>query len=430
MSEAYEAAGAPDGGDESPAEAGDYGGYHEAEADTQARIADQDNLSAPAESAPADSGAATGDDNPDYDDETDLGSAYDSDASALAADQGKSPAPEQPHADVWGDNPDYYQETDLATEYDGDLTALTTKDRTSDTGDDHAPDSRAGNQDPPAAEEPDNPPPEAPDISAPTAPGHVDGNVTVPESSPAEASADAASTADVGDQSGEAPQAEQIDARTGQATRPDNGTGPDTAPDASQQESKAEQEARLKEEVRNELRAEFKATLEEQGKELRAEFQAMLKQQAAENNVLLGEQAAEYEVKLEDQRAASEARVNELKAEVQALKDRQQAAPDALENTGSNADQPYDSALPLGKKNSREAEHKDDRPGLLSNAKYALYGAVGTPAMTAALSEFVLDSPSSAVVALVSGAPGIVAALVPTRREGWKWKHDDSPNKP
>lgn len=123
MSETYDGGTTgPDAGHESPG-AADSSGYRESEAATEARIADQDQLPAPAESRPA-----TWGDNPDYYDETDPGSEYDGDISAFIADQDELPPPQESNAVTWGDNPDYYDETDLAAEYDGDLSALTAAD--------------------------------------------------------------------------------------------------------------------------------------------------------------------------------------------------------------------------------------------------------------------------------------------------------------
>jgi hypothetical protein len=147
VSETYDAAATgPDAGHESPGET-DSVGYRETEAATEARIADQDQMPAPAESRPA-----TWGDNPDYYDETDLGSEYDGDPSAFVAEQDELPPPQESHAATWGDNPDYYDETDLAAEYDGDLSALTTADHGplateeagSSTGEQSPDDQRAG----------------------------------------------------------------------------------------------------------------------------------------------------------------------------------------------------------------------------------------------------------------------------------------------
>ncbi len=176
MSETYDAAATgPDAGHESPGET-DSGGYRETEAATEARIADQDQMPAPAESRPA-----TWGDNPDYYDETDLGSEYDGDISAFVAEQDELPPPQESHAATWGDNPDYYDETDLAAEYDGDLSPLTTEE------DSHARNADADNRDQDAAttadDEPDQagtdlatietgPPPQAQDTAAPSADAH------------------------------------------------------------------------------------------------------------------------------------------------------------------------------------------------------------------------------------------------------------------
>jgi uncharacterized coiled-coil protein SlyX len=150
VSESYEGA-APDGGSESSAGADSYGGYYESEADTQARIADLDELSAPQEP-----GAATGGDTPDYDDEAELGAEYDADTSAFLAWQDELPTPQESRAARWGDNPDYDDETALAADYDNNPSALTPEgdspvarlDPTSPTADDSRAESAVQLEDP------------------------------------------------------------------------------------------------------------------------------------------------------------------------------------------------------------------------------------------------------------------------------------------
>jgi len=255
--------------------------------------------------------------------------------------------------------------------------SLATGDRTPDTGEDHAPDSGDEGQDavgeaPPATASPDDPPAEAPGISAVAAPEREDGDVTAPGSSPAGASADTSSVA--GADAGEPPhdeaaQAGQVDAPGGQEAQPADGhADQQSAPEASLEQLKAE------------LRAELKA---------------------------------------------------ELMAELQAPKDSRQAVPDAPGDTGREADQPRfsDRELPEGQQSPKEVKPEGDRPGLWSNAKYALYGAVGSTITTAAISEVILKSPSDAIIALVTAVPTVIGALVPTLREGWKRIHDNSPDK-
>jgi hypothetical protein len=101
--------------------------------------------------------------------------------------------------------------------------------------------------------------------------------------SPAEAAADTGRPAetDTAKQPDQRPQAEQADARTGQAERPDNGhAAPDTAPETGLKELEARHEARLTEQdARHEARmseqqAEFKTFMKEQAAEFKAESAA------------------------------------------------------------------------------------------------------------------------------------------------------------
>jgi hypothetical protein len=139
----HDAAGpGPGRGYESPTEADRYGGYRETEAETQARIAGQDELPTPQQSR-----ETTWGDNPDYYD-ADLAYEYDGDASAFIAGQDELPTPQQSREATWGDNPDYY-DADLASEYDGDATALTPTGHNPDDGQEAAPgtwDHPAGDQ--------------------------------------------------------------------------------------------------------------------------------------------------------------------------------------------------------------------------------------------------------------------------------------------
>ena len=153
--------------------------------------------------------------------------------------------------------------------------------------------------------------------------------------------------------------------------------------------------------------------------------------QATQPDGGLADPESTLEADLKELKAEYEASLKKLKAEVQALKDRQPDAPDAPGNTESEADQPRlnDRKLPVEQRNPEEREHQDDRPGLRSNAKYALYGAVGTTATMALLDRFA-PGISRVVEDMVVAGPTVIGALVPTLREGWKRKHDNSPNKP
>ncbi|MCW2930965.1 MAG: hypothetical protein JWM19_1927 [Actinomycetia bacterium] len=356
-------------------------------------------------------GTASWDDDPWYD-EAGLAAEYDGDLDALTADghatatgeehapdggEGDQAAPDDvpPATAKPGDPPAEPPGTSTEAapgQDDGNVTApgyaagldsLATGDRTPDTGEDHTLDGGNGDQGQDAAGEvpsatasPDDPPAEAPGISAVAAPEREDGDFTAPGSSPAGASADTSSVA--GADAGEPPhdeaaQAGQADAPGGQEARPGDGhADQEGAPEASLEQLKAE------------LRAELKAEL-----------------------------------------------MAELKAELQAPKDRRQAAPDVPGNTGREADQPRfsDRELPVDQDNVEAAEHKDDRPGLLSNAKVALYGAVGTVGAAAVLGEY-FPGVSPVIAGIAAGAVTIASTLVPVVREGWKRIHDNTPAKP
>ncbi|MGH3249090.1 MAG: hypothetical protein ACRDOI_23190 [Trebonia sp.] len=139
---------------------------------------------------------------------------------------------------------------------------------------------------------------------------------------------------------------------------------------------------------------------------------------------------ADPEADLKELKAEYEASLKDLKTELQALKDLWGPVSDAPEGTGREADQPRldDHKLPVDQQNTRDVEQQDDRPGLWSNAKYALYGAVGTTVGMALLDQFA-PGVSRVVDDIIVGVPTLVGALVPTLREGWKRKHDDSPDK-
>ena len=137
---------------------------------------------------------------------------------------------------------------------------------------------------------------------------------------------------------------------------------------------------------------------------------------------------ADPEAELKELKAEYEASLKDLKTELQALKDLWGPVPDAPGDAGREADQPYKSGWPVDQKNQKEVRPEGDRPGLWSNAKYALYGAVGTTVGMALLDQFV-PGVSRVVDDIIVGVPTVIGALVPTLREGWKRKHDDSPDK-
>lgn len=339
-------------------------------------------------------------DSPEYD-EDGLGAEYDGDLDALAGED-QLPARQDSRAAAWGDSPEY-DEDGLGGGDDGGTGALAGEDqlparqdsRAATWGDDpgyydeadlgdgydgdlgaltaegHALDSGQGDQDqaadeaPAATGKPDEPPAEAPGPSAAAAPGHEAGSVTAAESPPTGAGTGSAAETGTGERPDETAQAGQADAPTTQAAQPGDAHA---APDAA--------DAGLK--------------------ELKAEYEASLK---------------------------------DLKTELQALKDLWGPVSDAPAGTGREAGQPFRGDLPVDQQNPEEAEHKEDRPGLWSNAKTALYGAIGTTVTLAAADQFVPGAPHP-VVDMATGAVSIIAALVPTMREGWKRKHDDSPDKP
>ena len=139
---------------------------------------------------------------------------------------------------------------------------------------------------------------------------------------------------------------------------------------------------------------------------------------------------ADPETDLKELKAEYEASLKDLKTELQALKDLWQPVSDAPGDAGREADQPRysDRKLPVEQRNPEEPEHQDDRPGIWSNAKYALYGAVGTTVGMALLDQFA-PGVSRVVDDIIVGVPTVIGALVPTLREGWKRKHDNSPDK-
>jgi hypothetical protein len=322
------------------------------------------------------------DDDPGYD-EADLADEY-GDLEALMADD-RLP-PRQASGTVnWDDDP-WYDEAGLAAEYDGDLDSLTADGHATATGEEHAPDGGEGDQAapddvPPATAEPGDPPAEPPATSAEAAPGQEDGNVTAPGSSPVGAAADTGSVADAGtgEQPDEASQPNQADAPAGQAAQPDDShANPDTAPEASPQDLQAR-----------------------------------------------------YEASLKDLEARYEARMKGLENEVQALKDHWQSAPDVPGSSGRDADQPRvdNRELPAAQAGAGESKDEHDRPGPWSNAKTALYGAVGTVGTAAVLGEY-FPGVSPVIAGVAAGAVTIASTLVPVLRERRRREHDNPPDKP
>jgi len=349
-------------------EAGDSPGHDE----TSLGAGYDDDTAAPAaeDQLPArqDSRAATWGDSPEYD-ESDLGAAYDGDLEALTA-EGQLPARQDSRAATWGDNPGYYDETEMATDHDGDLDTRTGEDHTPEAGDDHAVDSGTGDQDQAATGE------------APPATGK-------PDERSAEApdiSAPAAPEHEDGNAAAPESSPAGVPADTGSVAEGDAGERPDESTHAGQDDALTGRDGH----------ADRDAAPDAGLKELKAEYEASLK---------------------------------ELKAELQALKESRQATPDAPGNTGREVNQPFRGDLPVSQQNPKEVKPEGDRPGLWSNAKTALYGAVGTTVTLAAADQFVPGAPHP-VVDIATGAVTVIAALVPAMREGWKRKHDDSPDKP
>jgi len=251
--------------------------------------------------------------------------------------------------------------------------------------------------------------------------------------SPAGATADADSTGepDAGKRSAEPSQTRQADSAAGQTARPDDApVGHDTAPEVGLKELFAKVDAKLEQQRAahkadlNDLKADYEARLEEKG----AKYEARLEQQEARHQADVKGLKAENEA-IKEKSATQEVSLKELKAELQALNDGRQTAPDGTEGQAAQ-DRPKANKLVLGRRDQTEDEHKDDRPGLWSNAKYQLYGAAGSTMMSAFISEAVLDSPVNALIAIVSTIPSVIAAFVPVVREGWRRKRDDSPAEP
>jgi hypothetical protein len=162
--------------------------------------------------------------------------------------------------------------------------------------------------------------------------------------------------------------------------------------------------------------------------QMQAQVDAGLQAAEARYQASLGSLRTDYEAgKAQDQE-----QIDDLRAELQALRaERPQPAPDAPGNTGIGVDQPFagDRERTTAQEDATEAKHKDDRPGLWSNAKTALYGAVGTAVTVAGADQFFPSAPHP-IVDIIAGGISIVAAYVPVLREGWKRRHDNPPDKP
>jgi hypothetical protein len=146
----------------------------------------------------------------------------------------------------------------------------------------------------------------------------------------------------------------------------------------------------------------------------------------------LKQQLADLRNEYETGKAQGRQQIYDLRAELQALKDdRPQPAPEATGDTEIGGDQPHagDRKLTTGQEDATEATQEDDRPGPWSNAKTALYGAVGATATVAGADQFFPGAPHP-VIDIVAGGISIIAAYVPVLREGWKRRHDNPPDKP
>jgi hypothetical protein len=327
-------------------------------------------------------------------DETGLAGEYDGNLDAILAAQGHGPARQESFDATWGDDPQWPDEAGLDDEDDANPDSPTAANGQGSTrqesfdatwGDDPQwPDETSlDDEDDSNLDAEENAP----------APADAQGVPAEPASPPAETAgatqdtgSDGHGTADAAD-----PQPEHPETRLATAE-------PDPAPETGGQADVLTGQAG---DSHSDQQGAPEASLEQLKAELRAELKA------------------EYEASLKD-----------VKAEVQALKDSQPTAPDAPGDTGGDTDQPRssDRKLPEGQRNAREAEHQDDRPGLWSNAKYALYGAVGAPVTMALIDRF---APGISHVAedIIVGVPPFIGALVPTLREGWKRKHDNPPAK-
>jgi hypothetical protein len=417
VNDSYEAA-ASDGGYESSAAADRYSGYYETEAETQARIAALDELSAAREPD-----ATAGDDNPDSDDEAEaeLGTEYDADASAFLAWQDELPTPQESRTARWGDNPgnpDYDDEPDLAAGDDGGVSAfLAAGDQLYEPGPSQETEPATGDGAAPSQAA------EAADPSAATAPDRVDANAAAPEPSPAGARADAASTADAGDQPAEAPQSDQADARAEQS--PEAPTWlvayvvgikaeVDTKLDAMQTkvdaaETKAD-DARAEAQSAQEALTSAEAAHQAETGTLRQEFSDAREDWASErasDHVLMD--------KLSDALQQSRAKVEALEQELARMADR----PPGTEITGKN--------LSSGERaDAKEAEGHLGRWRLPSDARINLGAAVAGGALSEA-ADYLADGAAHHVFGIAGVALSVGVGVIGVIRENRKSKNAHRP---
>jgi hypothetical protein len=360
------------------------------------------------------------------------------DAGALAVED-RLPARQQPDPPAGGDDPDYdydYDEADFAAGYDGDLAALTAEDRL------------PPRQDASAAEADD---PQDDDEAGPTAGYGADaGALAAEDRLPARQQPDADGGNDLADDYGEA---DPDDGYDGDLDAPAEDQAPDTGDDHAPDGTTGDQDQPAGEVLPasgepGDLAAEVPgasaaAAPEQEDGNHAAPEESPVGAPAetgspaeADAGIRPGEAAqpadshADPEADLKELKAEYEASLKDLKTELQALKDLWGPVSDAPEGTRREAGQPNagDRELTTAQEDERGAKPEGDRPGLWSNAKSALYGAVGTTVTLAGADQFFPGAPH-AVVDLATGALTIAAALVPTMREGWKRKHDDSQGK-
>ena len=383
---------------DSPAGTGDHGKYEETQAGTEARIAVQDELPSPAQSR-----AATWGDSPEYHDESELAGTYDGDLRAFLAAGNDLPTPQESRTRTWADNPDYHDETSLAFGSEHGPGAPVTVEKASAGSHDRD----TGNRDQDVGTAGHQPDQTGTDLATAKS-GSAPETPTADGSTGVQPASGEGSTADVpGAPSPELPPgSEHGDAATERVAQLDGDQAvPDTPPEAD---------------------------LKQQFADLRDEMQAQVDDRLQASDV-------RYQAGLDDLKAEYEAgkaqdgqQIDDLRAELQALKDdRPHAAPEGSGNTEIGADQPSAGyrERTAAREDATEAKDKDDRPGFWSNAKSALYGAVGTTVTVAGADQFFPGAPHP-VVDIIAGGISIVAAYVPVLREGWKRKHDNPPDKP
>ena len=365
-------------------------------------------------------------------DEAGLGAGYDEDTAALAAED-QLPSRQDARNAAWGDSPEY-DEAGLGSEYDGDLGALTAEgqlpsrqdSRNATWGDSPEYDDgdlgAVGDADTYALAAEDQLPSrqDARDATWGDDPSYYDeadlaaeydgdlGALTAEDQAPA-ASDGSALDGRKGDQDQAA--AEEA---TGAAGKP--GDPAVEAPDASAVAASEQEDGNFTAPVSADAGTSATRSV--------AETDAGIRPDGAQPD----DSHADPEAELKELKAEYEASLKDLKTELQALKDLWQPVPDVPGDAGRDVDQPRAGGLSVDQDNAEAAERQDDRPGLWSNAKYALYGAVGTTVGMALLDQFA-PGMSRVVDDIVVGVPTLIGALVPTLREGWKRKHDDSPDK-